>query len=616
MTSCLKVSLGQLRTVAPVVLENVVGVFCELLGSPKIARSLARDGDGDTLDHLIRFVTLAFEGHQSYDCSFLLSALNLAEKLGRTHVAPLSPGYAEMVHTLSEVSLELKDTAVTPTASGTLGQRQREELEQNSVLADRLRRALAGFLSSPKSCLALMAACERIRREDDEDVLAHVARGELSSMSETGAAFPLLPLFRPGLELLGEQRFAERRLLAMLEVFTLEGDNKHWRPSPQEAEQRMLRSTVLFSSLLSSLPLLRTVLDGGDPRYATLRDLLLFDSSPFPNYSEGESVFALKILSCVLGGLDALVHMEAAHGITGRLAGEVKKSGDGRATIIDREALYIHHICLSARAIGGAGERTLPPLSFEERDSWDLSWYDGSNGSNPLDVPKPIASTLACPLSLFMNKSRDAGPASDEWLDEARRHLRLSISSGAFGAQTLGERGSLLQQAVAASHSALGQGTGEEVMPPRQVGIESGGLAEVGAISPGSDATECSRAVKMLVDYGRRCGIQLEPSAEQDLMGVIKKQSKSGRGDGFLGFEWFIGVAFLLCEGDAEGCHSLLSRISGNVVSAYLWPSTGIPEGEYDPSAALLHVGHHVEMVLAEDVGLVYSALRYNESMT
>ena len=51
-------------------------------------------------------------------------------------------------------------------------------------------------------------------------------------------------------------------------------------------------------------------------------------------------------------------------------------------------------------------------------------------------------------------------------------------------------------------------------------------------------------------------------------------------------------------------------------MSAYLWPSTGIPEGEYDPSAALLHVGHHVEMVLAEDVGLVYSALRYNESMT
>ena len=93
-------------------------------------------------------------------------------------------------------------------------------------------------------------------------------------------------------------------------------------------------------------------------------------------------------------------------------------------------------------------------------------------------------------------------------------------------------------------------------------------------------------------------------------MGLIKKQSKSGPGEAFTGFKWFIGVAFLLCEGDAERCNSLLSRISSNPVSAYLWPSTGIPEGEYDASAALLHVGHHVEMVLAEDVGLVYSALR------
>ena len=545
--------------------------------------------------------------HQPYDCSFLLSALNLAEKLGRTHVAPLSPGYAEMVHTLSEVSLELKDTAVTPTASGTVGQRQREELEQNSVLADRLRRALAGFLSSPKSCLALMGACERIRREDDEDVLAHVARGELSSMSESGAAFPLLPLFRPGLELLAEQRFVERRLLAMLEVFTLEGDNKHWRPSPQEAEQRMLRSTVLFSSLLSSLPLLRKVLDGGDPRYATLRDLLLFDSSPFPNYSEGESVFALKILSCVLGGLDALVHMEAAHGINRRLAGEIKTSGDGRATIIDREALYIHHICLSARAIGGAGERILPTLSFDERDSWELLWDNGVNSGSGLNVPKPITSTSACPLSLFMNKTKEIGPGTgtEEWLEEARKHLRRSISSGAFGAQTLVERGSLLQEVVAMSRSAIVHVT-EDPMSP--------GKVEEDGISSGCDSAECSRAVRMMVNYGRLClGIPLGPVSEQDLMGVIKRRSKGRHhhGEKFCGFEWFIGVAFLLCEGDVERCDSLLSRLSDSAASVYLWPSTGIPKGEYDPAAALVHVGHHVEMVLAEEIGVVYSALRY-----
>ena len=551
------------------------------------------NGEPDALDHLIRFVSLAFERHQSYDCSFLLGAIDLADKLGKTHKAPLSPKYTEMVHTLAEVSLELKDTTVISASTS------KEELEQNSVLADKMRRILAGFLSSPKSCLSLMDACEKIRREDGEDVLAHVAKGELSSMSEECDAFPLLPLFRPGLGLLSEQRFAERRLLAMLEVFTLEGDNKHWRPSPQEAEHRMLRSTALFSSLLSSLAMLREVLDGGDPQYTMLRDLLLFKSSPFPNYSEGESVFALKILSCVLGSLDALVHMEAMHGITGRLMKEIKTSDEGRVTI-DREALYIHHICLSSNAIGGAGERSLPPLSFEERDSWELRWDDGFNSGSGLHVPKPIASALACPLSLFLSKTKHAGPVSEEWLEEARKNLRRSISSGAFGSQTMGKRGSLLREVIAMMPS----------MPPVEVDLESERLLQDG----GCDSAECSRAVKMLVNYGRSClGVPLQPNSEQDLIGVVKRRSKSRRqhGDKFSGFEWFIGVAFLLCEGDVESCESILSKLSDSATSVYLWPSTGIPVGEYDPAATPMHIGHHVEMVLAEDVGLVYSALRY-----
>ena len=606
--------MGQLRTVAPVVLENVVAVLIELLESSKITKALARNGEAEALDHLLSFVTLAFERHQSYDCAFLLSALSLAEKLGKTHLAPLSPKYTEMVHTLAEVSLELKDTTVTPTASGRLGQRQKEELEQNSVLADKLKRALAGFLASPKSCLSLMEACEKIRREDGEEVLVHVAKGELSSMSEEGGAFPLLPLFGPGLGLLGEQRFAERRLLAMLEVFTLEGDNKHWRPSPQEAEQRMLRSTALFSSLLSSLSLLREVLDGDDPHYAMLRDLLLFNSSPFPNYSEGESVFALKILSCVLGGLDALVYMEAVHGITGKLAEEIKTSGES-VTIIDRETLYIHHICQYARAIGGEGERKLPTLSFEERDTWDLRVDDGVDSGSRSIMPKPMVSTLACPLSLFINQTKDVGQPGAEWLEEAKKHLRRSISSGAFGAQTLGERGSLLQEAVAMSHSALAH-VAEEAIPVVEIDLESERLLEEDGSSSSCASAESSRAVKMLVSYGKSSlGLPLEPASEQDLIAVINRRSKGRHNheERLCGFEWFIGVAFLFVEGDVERCESFLSKISDCAASVYLWPPTGIPKGEYDPEAALVHVGHHVEMVLEEDVGLVYSALRYDK---
>ena len=558
---------------------------------------------------MIHFVTLAFERHQSYDCAFLLSALALAERLAMTHLGPLSPRYTGMVHTLAEVSLELKDTAVTPTASGALGQRQKEELEQNSVLAEKLKRTLVGFLGSPKSCLSLIDACERIDREDGEDVLAHAAKGELSSLSEeSGDTFPLLSLFRPGLRLLAEQRFVERRLLAMLEVFTLEGDNKHWRPSPQEAEQRMLRSTTLFSSLLSSFDMLREALDGDNLRYyKMLRDLLLFDATPFPNYSEGESVFALKILSCVLGGLDALVHMETVHGITGKLRGAMRTNGEGMA-VIDREALYIHHICQSARAIGGAGERALPRLSFEERDSWDLRWdaEAGGGDDDPGDEAIPsISASCACPLSRFLSATKDKSPDA-AWLEEARRQLRRSVASAAGAAQTLGERGALLGEVVAKFHSALAH-VPEEAMPPRVLDLRPERIEEDGRLH--SSLPENSAAVRMLLNYGKSC---LEiPPREQDLLCLVNKRAK-GRHEGqFRGFDWFVGVAFLLCEGDVERCDSLLNKLCDCAASFYLWPSPGIPNGEHDPRAALVHVGHHVETVLAEDVGLVHSTLRY-----
>ncbi len=105
-------------------------------------------------------------------------------------------------------------------------------------------------------------------------------------------SFSTLVMTPPGRRILCRERFVDKRLLGMLETFSLEGDNKHWRPSPKETETKMLEVTTLFSQLLVNPSFLENMTQGSKVEGAEsgtgcsriLRDLLLFQDSPFSNY--------------------------------------------------------------------------------------------------------------------------------------------------------------------------------------------------------------------------------------------------------------------------------------------------------------------------------------------
>jgi hypothetical protein len=565
------------KPVTPVVLENVMCVICPLLDSAQVAKIITIEND-DVLDLLANFVTLAFERHQSFDCHFLVKVLLLAEKLGKSREGPLSYKFPDMVHTLAEVSLELKDTAaVTPTAAGAgIEQRPRdEEQEENALLAVALKDTLVSFLLLPKSHLAVV---EDEGYDDDEDVLRHVARDKLATLSEH-ESFSLLAFTAPGRRLLREQRFADRRLLAMLEMFALEGDNnKHWRPSPQEAEQRMLRATALFASLLSSLDFLREVTTANNSEYRTLRDLVLFEGSPFPNYSEFESVFALKIICCVLSGLDHLVYMEANFGIRKKLRRELecdsRRTVSGE-TIVDRESLYLHYICEATADLGGCGERTLPKLSFEEREHWDLR-------SETPPSSKIANQPAACTLTAFLNRTRD-DVHDAQWLDKARKEFSRAISASGTVV-----KGALFVDLIDQIHSVARDGR-----PPVEDKIED--------CSNRNMTEEEKLAISMILRYGRaRLGL-LPDSPSTDLARLVAKWSgkrNGGTEKETSGFDWFVGLIFMMCEGDAEATDGILDKL------------TDLRSLLSSSKSSLFHVGHLVDIVLAEEAGLVYSTMR------
>ncbi len=111
-------------------------------------------------------------------------------------------------------------------------------------------------------------------------------------------------------------------------------------------------------------------------------DSILFLRSNFVrlSHSESESVFAPKLLSCVLlSSPDCLAGMEASHGVLQTVSEHLGGGGeeeDSPTAVIDREAIYLRRM-LAATSDGG-GRLSLPKgteVSLEdvgeEKDTFD-----------------------------------------------------------------------------------------------------------------------------------------------------------------------------------------------------------------------------------------------------
>ena len=82
----------------------------------------------------------------------------------------------------------------------------------------------------------------------------------------------------------------------------------------------------------------------------------------------------------------------------------------------------------------------------------------------------------------------------------------------------------------------------------------------------------------------------------------------------FDGVDWFSAVAFLMNSCDLGRTKSFLNKFYCCGVSPFLWPKRGAKIAEsldkFDHELPIAYIGHHVELILGQEVALVFSCLQ------
>ena len=575
----------------------------------KYLESFRADYSRDFIDFLQSFCIMALERHQDIDPGALANILALIECISRPHIAALRPKFEKLAQTLSEVYIELDDTSRTPTNSAVnLRETSESTLSTEAALVYRVRHALLGLIDNPKGLAVLTK----------EGILERLFWPNTSLWTEH-ETFSLVTFTKSGLHILSGHEFLESRIVAMLETINLEGDNKHWRPSTKEMEWNMHETITLFASLLTNFDFMKiaviTDTDDQDDKNL-LHDLIFFEESPFSNYCETESVFALKLLHCMTSTLDQLVFLETNFGIRALLREQLNREDrvcqGGGGIIVDRETLYMSHILEKTAALGGVTEHPLQELNFEEQTSWNIC---GSSGLKDGTIPC-VQERAKHTFVQFLKKNKKS-LHDYQWLDEARSEFKKLLVTS-----TVQVRDDLLLELFDQVFEAWNQ-TPDEIITSNDW-VAS--LERRNARLELQPFEEENLAIEMVADYALRLGLvplREEENEEGERRGHIKDQLASifmhskkllKPKKKFDGIDWFSAVAFVMNGCDQSRTKSFLNKFYCCGVSPFLWPRRGTKIaqslGKFDHELQFTYIGHHVELVLAQEVALVFSCLR------
>ncbi|TRY70063.1 hypothetical protein TCAL_15021 [Tigriopus californicus] len=557
------------------------------------------------LETCAKFSALTFKAYASHDAKLLASVARLALAIGTNHLGCLVSSFEPMIQSLSACWCALRDTTATPTNS--LLNLKHYLDEDEPALTEEMKTVLQKLCQTPRGFFTIF------KHVSVQDLYGN----ELHTIAEN-ENLSLLAVSAPGVRILCNTRFLEQRLAYILDTISLEGDNKHWRPSQMETEDRLLRATVLFVQLLSSFEFLKINVPipiESNPKN-DVKAMLLLNSKIFNHYSESESVFALKMFSCVASGLDNFLYLERnfqmLERIDGNLYDEDKAIGDSGEMIIDRETLYLHFLSHSLRSIGGHGERPMPKLSFEERADW----------KSCVDVPEPdfqprkgsrAAESLLQFLAITKSQYHDR-----EWLEQAKKMFGTSITTSMVEVKE-----KLLTEILDQMQESW------QVIPNEDLPSSHTDLS----ISIESTLEALKLPLDFVVNYG--CSIDLIDQAKRDthleqLADVLTKAPNT-----FLTerFDWFIGVSFLMMSGTEDGdgvpmeleakdkCLAFLRKISRSYMSVFLWPNktrafcrnrheTKKLKFACDIELFVSLFGHHIEAILSKEAPVVFMELQ------
>ncbi len=542
----------------------------------EVAKALVDEG----LEVAIHFCTLALESHQSVSAKYLTDICFLAETLGSDHVSALQAGFPRLVETMCEVFMELSDMAITPTNSTISVRVENGKGEVDVAVITRLKSALLAVMATPKGVAFLI---------EEEMCLRVLLRGSWLIPSGRQNTFPLVAFSVSGTRLLFVERFVERHIVAMLETFKLEGE--HWRPSPREAENKVMAATTLFAHLLASPSFLNATMKSK----SILRDLLLFEENPFSSCNESGNVFALKLLSCVSADPHSLAYLEHNFGLSELLARQlaggdkwvVAEDGTKKA-IVDKETLYLSFILRSIKKLGGGGE--MPQLSFEERDHWEL--YDDNDV--PYEINSSHSNVIEDDLHPALKNGR--GTVRDHvWLEGARKIFeeRLTSRISAVSAQACAELIEEIAKVYAAdpdrSHitaSARDDSVFEQEEKEMSLMVPEDETAIAFMLKFASSPSVEHNEFRRLIAFARSC---------------FRRRGEGKRHS----FDWLTASIFIILDGHLERTKTVLRHLrSAKCVHFFLWQ-------DISSSRMLLAstVCHWAELILLREAPQVYAVL-------
>ena len=516
--------------------------------------------DEEILTFLRKFCIDVFDSHQKHSEWILLRCVEIADSL--VNLRPTK----NLIVIMAEVFLELHETAA------------KNEHPEEMELTQKLKSSLLSVLMTPLGLGSVVSV---------DGALELVTKDHLFALSQHYENFVLINSCEQGIKLLSEQKFLEEKMEVMLETFSLEGDNQHWRPSPHETENKMKSTTLLFAQLLSAVSALKA--------NRAMRHLILLekdtkgeveedsdDDDPFPNYNESESVFALKLASCVLSDLDCFVFLERNFGVVQKYKNELNYHRyEFQDVVIDRKTLYLDHILTCAGQIGGKGEKSIPELSFTEKSQgWSLTCFAAPKKSIAATRKNSNTMTSSSSLASFLNKGR-IGQRDRIWHTSLKKEFKLFLSKSKISSLKVDILYELLRQ------SSLPHNKGD--------------LNKLNAFKPVFSRTSQEIPAQLILNYGLKLGV-LEEAKKTQLLKLLNEYS----GEDFV--DWFVAVLFLTFRGDVDLCKRFLAEFSFCPTSVVLWPNRS--KSVWSESERISFIGHWIETILSEESPAILSIFR------
>ncbi|KAI8923764.1 broad-minded protein-domain-containing protein [Entophlyctis helioformis] len=358
----------------------------------------------------------------------------------------------------------------------------------------------------------------------------------------------------------------------------------------------------------------------------------------------------LRLVSC--SSLDSMILLQVTFRVQESLMQLQQEShiqtvegGHAATFVVDENSLLRNHILLATLTVGGAGERSLPPITVpidgSTFDVRSIPVFDGR--SIPPGVLTQVdkaayrdeSGSVNAALSQLVSSAQGLQAAGiDRWLKDTRDAFTACLDANESGCVPL----PLSKRLVGALSDVCGR-MGKETaatmglteLVPRRSG-DAGRVASntsAAEIPPGHKlgialaaryatrflAIDRATAYARLESLFHLCRSAFYPaSPKPPAAAPAKKDVKSGSASApapFTGFDWFAATLFILCDGDTATVMGLLTAIHGRMMSVFIWsrpPLSWDDEQEKRYQLLVPTCCHLVEAILETELPMVSSA--------